>query len=98
MGQLTQENVNNKPAIRLWFSAGQTPHDADCENNPMACECWTLWDAVEDVGSTLAAENRPNGYSAWIKCDKFILDENSIVMRHRGGIGRPRNFDPRPRF
>lgn len=95
MEQLTQESVTNRPAIRLWFPSGQTPRDSDFENNAMACEWWALWDAVEDVGRTITAENKPVGFSAWIKCDKVILDENSIVLRYRGGIGRPRDFDPR---
>jgi hypothetical protein len=49
-------DVNNQPAIRLWFPSGQKPRKSDFRDTKMVCEFWTLWQAVEDVGQATREE------------------------------------------
>lgn len=87
-------NVNNQPATRLWFPAGQEPYSSDFASNEMAYEFSTLWQAIENVGEAIEGENRPNSCKVWIKCGSAIMEENTILMRHRGKIGYPRDHNP----
>jgi hypothetical protein len=87
-------DVNNQPAIRLWFPSGQKPRKSDFTEGKMVCEFWTLWQAVDDVGDAIEAGNKPNSCTAWIQCGNFILEESTILMRYHGSIGRPRDHKP----
>jgi hypothetical protein len=82
-------NMTDMSATRLWFPSGKSPQDSDFAGNSMACEFWSLWDAVEDVGDAISKGNRRNGHDPWIKCGAFLLEENHILSRYRNSIGRP---------
>jgi hypothetical protein len=86
--------MNDTPGTRLWFPSGKSPEDSDFVDNPMACEFWSLWQAIEDAGDAIVSGNRPNGHDPWIKSGAILLDENHILFRYRNRIGRPRDFRP----
>jgi hypothetical protein len=85
--------MNDMPATRLWFPRGKIPQDSDFVGSPMACEFWSLWDAVEDAGDAIQG-NRPNGLDPWIKYGALLLKEKDILSRYQNSIGRPRPHAP----